>query len=276
MEPEASTHAWFARRLEAFRAGVLPEGEAEHMEEHLATCAGCRAVLEASPAGEAGRHVPASVLARWPGTAADLPALEREMVEHHLARCPACREALAIATAARTREVPGRVLPLDARRRPGAWLAAAAAAAAVIFVAGQVVPRRHAPGPPPAASFGAPLAIDVRAGSGGVRLRDVVRGAGAPAATALEPGPREALVLEVEAPDAPDDAVVTLELSRPAGGVLARTSRRERELYPGRRLVLGTAAAPVPDGAYLLRVIAHPAGAAADTQGYAFTVRRRR
>jgi len=90
-------HLWVRHRLAAWRAGVLDDAEAARVDEHLAACADCRALADAYaelPAGEAGTHVPASLIAEWPRAQQALRGLERTLVRRHLERCAECRQDL--------------------------------------------------------------------------------------------------------------------------------------------------------------------------------------
>ena len=90
-------HLWVRHRLAAWRAGVLDDAEAARVDEHLAACADCRALADAYaelPAGEAGTHVPASLIAEWPHAQQALRGLERTLVRRHLERCAECRQDL--------------------------------------------------------------------------------------------------------------------------------------------------------------------------------------
>src|SRR5262245_12985185 len=90
-------HLWVRQRLAAWRASVLDDAEAARVDAHLAPCAECRALADAfaaPPAGEAGRHVPASLLAEWSRTQQELRGLERMLVRRHLERCAECRQDL--------------------------------------------------------------------------------------------------------------------------------------------------------------------------------------
>jgi hypothetical protein len=90
-------HYWVRHRLAAWRSSVLDDAEAARVAEHLASCADCRAAADAyaePPAGEAGTHVPASLVAVWPRAQQTLRGLERTLVRRHLERCAACRQDL--------------------------------------------------------------------------------------------------------------------------------------------------------------------------------------
>jgi hypothetical protein len=90
-------HHWVRRRLAAWRASVLDDAEAARVNEHLAACAECRAAAETyaePPAGAAGTHVPASLIAAWPRAQQSLRGLERTLVRRHLERCAECRQDL--------------------------------------------------------------------------------------------------------------------------------------------------------------------------------------
>ena len=90
-------HHWVRQRLAAWRTSMLPDAEAARVDEHLSTCAECRALAEAyaePPAGEAGRHVPASLIANWTRARESLRGLERTLVRRHLERCVECRQDL--------------------------------------------------------------------------------------------------------------------------------------------------------------------------------------
>src|SRR6516164_11000679 len=66
-------------------------------DQHLAVCAVCRAAADAyaePPAGAAGTHVPASLIAAWPRAQQGLRGLERTLVRRHLERCAECRQDL--------------------------------------------------------------------------------------------------------------------------------------------------------------------------------------
>jgi predicted anti-sigma-YlaC factor YlaD len=91
------THLWVRHRLPAWRAGVLDDAEAARVDQHLAGCADCRALAEAyatPPAGTAGTHIPASVVAEWPRAQRTLRGLERALVRRHLERCSECQQDL--------------------------------------------------------------------------------------------------------------------------------------------------------------------------------------
>jgi len=91
------THLWVKHRLAAWRAGVLDEPEQARVDAHLAECADCRALADEfadPPAGAAGRHVAASLVARWPRAQQSLRGLERTLVRRHLERCAECRQDL--------------------------------------------------------------------------------------------------------------------------------------------------------------------------------------
>jgi len=97
------THLWVRHRLVAWRAGVLDDAEAARVDQHLATCADCRALADAwarpagagTPiAGEAGTHIAASLIASWPRAQQALRGLERALVRRHLERCAECRQDL--------------------------------------------------------------------------------------------------------------------------------------------------------------------------------------
>lgn len=92
-------HDWVRRRLAAWRSGLLEEAEAARVDSHLADCADCRALADAfaaEPAGEAGTHVAASLLADWPRAREALRGLERALVRRHLERCAECRQDLEV------------------------------------------------------------------------------------------------------------------------------------------------------------------------------------
>jgi len=279
---ERELHGWVSGRLEQHGWGLLPEAEAEQLERHLASCADCRAALEEIAARRSSarvEHVPAAVLARWPKSRRRLGSLERELVERHLADCEECHTALEVVRSAR---VPGRpawglLRSLDV---PRPWLAAWAVGATAAFVACAILWRTGAaPAPAPASRVPpapAPrVAFALEVAGEGLRLADVTRGAAAAEPTA-EPGPGEPVALTFDPLDVPDATPVRIEVVDGDDRAIASAVRPERELYPHRRLLLGSAAAPLPDGRYRLRMIAMPSGAAPDTQAYAFSVRRRR
>ena len=90
-------HHWVRHRLAAWRASVLDDAEAARVAEHLAVCAECRAAADAwaePPAGAAGMHVPASLIAAWPRAQQTLRGLERTLVRRHIERCAECRQDL--------------------------------------------------------------------------------------------------------------------------------------------------------------------------------------
>ena len=90
-------HLWVRHRLAAWRASVLDDAETARIDEHLAAGAECRALAEAyaaPPAGAAGTHVPAALIAEWPRAQRTLRGLERALVRRHLERCAECREDL--------------------------------------------------------------------------------------------------------------------------------------------------------------------------------------
>ena len=91
-------HRWVRVRLAARAAGLLTEDERRQVEDHLASCAECRAhgaTFETSPGeGDASSHVPPPLFARWPETRHTLRGLERTMVRRHLERCAECRQDL--------------------------------------------------------------------------------------------------------------------------------------------------------------------------------------
>jgi hypothetical protein len=281
---DVSRHLWFRDRLEALAAGILDPDEERRISEHLASCPECREAAPGASIGEPGagrgEHVSASVLVRWPRIAASMSALERGLVEHHLARCEACREDLRLAAAAMTAHGPGGP---EERKRPwlrirreiwlGGWAIGATAAAAALAITWRISAlERPAVGP----ASTPPVALEIQVARAGAHLRDVTRGSGAPAATTLDLAAREPVVLSFEPLNVPDDAQVGLEVARAGGGVVAAVGRRQRELYPDRRIILGSESSPLPEGEYVLRLIARPGAASADTQSYAFVVHRRR
>jgi hypothetical protein len=90
-------HHWVRLRLAAWRATTLDDAETARVDEHLATCGECRAFADAyaePPAGEAGTHVPASLIASWPRAQQALRGLERTLVRRHVERCAECRQDL--------------------------------------------------------------------------------------------------------------------------------------------------------------------------------------
>lgn len=274
-------HAWAQARLELYRARLLEPDEDERVQAHARLCAACRDGLGMSRAGApdaaTGEHVPSSVLARWPGAAADLPTLERELVEQHLSDCEHCRDDLRVAATAATVAPSPRVVV----RWERVWAIAATAAAASLAVtwwaaplgprgpSRQMAPDRASAEPRPMSAMPFTLAPSA------VVLHDVTRSGGAAAAVLIEPGPREPVVLAVEPFDVPDSTPIAFEFVTRSGGTFARLSRTQAELYPHRQLVVGDASHPVADGDYVLRMIAWPGAANADTQSFALTVRRR-
>lgn len=269
-------HAWAQARLELHQARLLEPDADERLRAHAAACDACRDVLETprAPDTESGAHVPASVLARWPGVSADLPALERELIEQHLRDCEPCREDLRVTTtpAAATPARPGLV------RWERVWAIAATAAAASLAVMWWVAPRGPVREPAPASAPAEPSPmspVPFTLAPSPVTLRDVTRGGGVPAAAVVEPGANEPVVVAFEPLDVPDDTPVAMELSTASGALQARTMHIQAELYPHRQLVVGDAGHPLADGDYVLRLIAWPGSARADTQSFALTVRRR-
>jgi hypothetical protein len=89
-------HRWARARLARWRAGLLSDDEAERLVAHLRDCETCGRDETAGPSAESdpGRHVPASLIARWPDARATLRGLERALVRRHLERCPECRQDL--------------------------------------------------------------------------------------------------------------------------------------------------------------------------------------
>ena len=94
-----NAHEWALRQLLAYSAGMLPEDELLRLEEHLGTCPDCRSRLAPlkPAAGVGAGHLPASLIATWPRSSAQLEGLERELVEAHLADCEACRATITFA-----------------------------------------------------------------------------------------------------------------------------------------------------------------------------------
>lgn len=274
-------HGWARARLELHRARLLEPGEDERLQAHVQACAACRDVLDlsraATPDAETSAHVPSSVLARWPGVAADLPTLERGLVEQHLRECEHCRDDLRVAAVTSTL-APS---PLTVVRWERTWAIAATAVAASLALMWWAVPpgpngpsRQTAPVPVSAGPL--PMsATPFTIAPSPVMLHDVTRGDGATEAVLIEPERLEPVVLAFEPFDLPDDTPVALEFASRSGVVLALLSRTQVELYPHRQLVVGDAGHPVADGDYSLRLIAWPGAANADTQSFALTVRRR-
>ncbi|MEQ1834278.1 MAG: zf-HC2 domain-containing protein [Candidatus Eisenbacteria bacterium] len=266
---EHDEHAWAEPRLELHRARLLDSNDEARVDRHVLTCTSCQDTLQAMsiPAPDAGSHVPASVLARWPHVAGSLPALERELIEQHLNECGPCREDLRIAGAVRTAP-RARITRLSVER---VWALAATAAALSIALAWWRSPADREPTQP--ASPVRVLRGEIAPGP--VVLHDVLRGTGSASATIAEPRGREAVALELVPFEVSDDTPVVIEVVSPLGEVALRMLQTQGELYPHRQLVLGDSIAPLPDGDYVLRLIARPEGAPADTQSARFSVRRR-
>src|SRR5512144_2345516 len=147
-------HHWVRRRLAAWRATVLDDAEAARVADHLAACAECRAAADAyaePPAGGAGMHVPASLIAAWPSAQRTLRGLERTLVRRHLERCAECRQDL-------------ESLGFEPRLE---FVAAWESEASLESVA--PAPRS---GQAPGASPGATRVIRIETGSARARLRD--------------------------------------------------------------------------------------------------------
>ena len=274
-------HDWASARLELHHAGLLgPEGDALLLA-HAAGCERCADALRAQAEdarAEHGTHVPASVLARWPALAAALGPLERELVESHLADCAACREDARLA-----REVarpgtglgmgPARVVPL-----PWRGSVARAGAAVVAAVAGLVVLWWWSAGPHEAPVTGAVTghaAILVGAGTpGAIELRDVTRGGTPAPPVTLTPRRGEPVTLAFEPLDVADDTPVDVVVASASGTAFVRTHAAQRMLRERHALRVGDVASPLPDGDWTLRVVAWPGTARADSQVWAFRVRR--
>jgi hypothetical protein len=243
----------------------------------------CRESLDAVMAGApdgGAEHLPASVLARWPAVADEMPALERELIEQHLADCAWCREDLQLSGRARAGSTgtPRRTEPWRTRASwLGVWATTATAAAAALALLWWHGPHDR---PPSRAIVAAPPPMALHITSAAVRLEDVMRGAAPASPTLVEPGAGEPVALGFDPAFVADETPVELELASRTGSTtgptLARAMHTQRELYPGRSLLVGDEASPLADGDYRLRVIEWPGTARADTQSYAFTVRRRR
>ncbi|TMA25013.1 MAG: zf-HC2 domain-containing protein [Deltaproteobacteria bacterium] len=128
------THLWVRRRLVARRAGLLEESEAARVDAHLAECVECSTIAEsfaASPPGEAGAHIAASLVAQWPQAQRRLRGLERALVRRHLERCADCRQDLeALGFESRLELVPEWESAVPAEPAPVAASASATGAAA--------------------------------------------------------------------------------------------------------------------------------------------------
>ncbi len=272
---EHDEHAWAQPRLELLHARLLSPADEARLERHVQTCADCRdTFVQMSRLGpEPGAHVPASVLARWPRLASVLPTIERELITQHLQECDACREELRIAASAR--EAAGREVSLGPRVTPintdRIWALLATAAAVCLALAWWRTPAvRDAGQPAPPAP-----ALPVTIAPAPVLPQDVMRGSAEEPVTMAEPRGHEAVALELRPFNVADSTPVVVEVVSATGVVALRMLRTQGDLYPHRQLVLGDPRSPLPDGDYVLRLIARPDRAPADTQSARFSVRRR-
>lgn len=124
-------HRWVRVRLAARSAGLLTEDESRQVDDHLASCADCRAhgaTFDAPPAQGEASHIPPPLFARWPEARHTLRGLERAMVRRHLERCAECRQDLELlGHAPRLEYVPE--LEIEGASIPAAGGATAAATA---------------------------------------------------------------------------------------------------------------------------------------------------
>jgi hypothetical protein len=139
------SHEWTARRLLAYGAGILTEGETLDVEQHLRSCTECRTRLAAirPPAGSDPRHLPASLIATWPRSSRLLAGADRDLVVRHLHQCELCRASLEFvgfpqSLAPPQHAAPSRLARLGRRWTAWAWtlgvIGAVAGAAAWLLV----------------------------------------------------------------------------------------------------------------------------------------------
>jgi hypothetical protein len=258
--------------------------------------------LEEEPGTAVEGHVPATLVARWDRARHELRGLERALVRRHLERCAGCREDLAAAGhAAELAVVPGlewdagedlpdrrvageerepapRRLVLQPaaaapwRRRDrllAGWATLATAAALVLLVPvlRQPMPLQwpqDAPGTvsPPAVPA-PPLSLTLDVAGAAHALRSPSRD-GEAAAQVLRLGDSTVVVaLAVPPVLAPAGSAATLELLDADGRALARAVCPLGRLQPGGAVLLRAGGAPVPPGAYVLRVTTAPDGGSA-------------
>ena len=114
------SHDWVIARAQPHLAGLLDDGEVTRLEQHLAECASCRALLDdesraAALPEPASPHIPAEILGTWNNSIRTLRGLERAMVRRHLERCAECRRDLQVLGHAAELE---RVPELEAEEAP--------------------------------------------------------------------------------------------------------------------------------------------------------------
>lgn len=119
--PEAELLPWLLN-------GTLERGEAQHVREHLVSCASCRHELGETrwAAAVFGAHLPAAAVV---AIAWDAPpdGVDAELARQHLARCAACAEELALARQSRR-------LAADERPAAAPFLSRYAGLAAALLV----------------------------------------------------------------------------------------------------------------------------------------------
>jgi len=156
-------------RWTLFTLDLLADDERLALEQHLASCDACRALvdderaaLEPAP-GDAPGHVPADVIARWEDVVAEFGTVERGLYARHFESCAQCpailrrlghdpdlvRAARAMTSAPVTPIAHRRPSGLRVSRRMLAFAAGAAAVAVALLLGPQLfAPSREGPGGP--------------------------------------------------------------------------------------------------------------------------------
>lgn len=268
-ERSAHGHAWVSPRLELHALGLLaPEDEAL-VTNHVAGCPECQGLLAelrtSVSAWAAGGHVPASILARWPGIAPALSAVEQRQVWRHLSECASCQQDLLISTHARSSaKAPGRA--------PAARWAYVAVGAAATWILTWSLGRAPLPtGPIPVQSDNVVLSLVSEAPV----LEDTMRGEAAHRITQVNPERMEPIALTLPPFDTPDSAMVQIEIVNQAGQVVGRLAQADSRARRGNVLLLGDSRSALPSGEYELRIVTLLRDSSADTTSLQFKVLRR-
>jgi hypothetical protein len=286
----ADPHAWARAALLRRRVGLLSEVEESRLSEHLRGCEACATLepREPSPGLDAGRHLPAGLVAQWPSARATLRGLERALVRGHLERCASCRQDLELLghtpmldvvpelespvldrlaeTPLAPPPIPSHVIRVvregDAvrgrrlwNRALVAWASVATAAAAIAIVA--LVRRPVLEGVP--FSMSASLAATDTHGGPSVHLaprpRSLSRGRGPrdgkiTVIPVMGPVPR--LALAVQPLNLPDSSWVQVSLVRGDRDTMLTVLHRQWEFMPKRMLVIDGGDSPLEPGRYAL------------------------
>lgn len=263
-------HDWASQRLELLALGVLTPDDEARVRRHVDDCAECRDLLSelktTLSAWAAGGHVPACILARWPGIAGSLTTTEQHEVWRHLSECSDCQQDLLITTQSRT-TARAKTRPTAAR-----WVYAAigaVAASLVIWVLGRA-PGAPAPTPRPTSYVAMSFLTDTPT------LADPMRGGDAQGVTRLSPIGTEPIAVTLPPFDTPQEAAVRYEIVNHTSHVVGRLAHVDAGSRRGGILLLGDAHSALPDGDYELRVIVLSGAQGPDTTSMPFKVARQR